>query len=263
MARREYTLTRVQEVKPSKDEKPYAHRLWDVSFDKSMGAHFHDEFNTNVVPKVGDRITFWGTQGFAFRGVAVNDTVFFYRSETEDKKYHRELVNQRKLEQKREYDQKKAEYETRIAALPPIFRERIAGYFKRNPEFWEFLPYELFTCEEAVKIAEALRGEVLLGKQPLAAVKDFYDLPIEEQKARIPTLQLDQHSGNTFGSACMLARVYLEKPEYIPKMRGAMAPLVGSKEYGDYAASPEAALERRLHAYKLRWGTSMPDKGRN
>lgn len=40
------------------------------------------------------------------------------------------------------------------------------------------------------------------------------------------------HSGNTFGMACRLAYLYLTEPENVIKLHGALAPLVGSKEYG-------------------------------
>lgn len=54
-------------------------------------------------------------------------------------------------------------------------------------------------------------------------------LSYEEQREVVPNLN-DGHSGNTFGCACALAFAYLDCPENVPKMHGALSPLVGSDE---------------------------------
>lgn len=67
----------------------------------------------------------------------------------------------------------------------------------------------MFACTEAVKIADALAPrDVLPDVDAEGLLREFYDLPWEEQKQRVPGLD-DGHSGNTFGGACALARALI------------------------------------------------------
>jgi hypothetical protein len=59
----------------------------------------------------------------------------------------------------------------------------------------------------------------------------FRALDWEAQKTIVPDLD-DGHSGNTFGAALCLAHLYLTEPEAVAGVMGALAPLVGSEEYG-------------------------------
>jgi hypothetical protein len=117
----------------------------------------------------------------------------------------------------------------------------------------------LFTCEQAVAFAEAARSRS--DGEEEKAVADFWadskrwrkeypnnegvpdntavrwlywwnTLPYERQRKQMPAMS-DQHSGNTFGAAVNLARLYLMWPDLVPEQYGALAPLVGSKDYGD------------------------------
>jgi hypothetical protein len=204
---------------------------YSLSFDRSMGCGM--PATDLVVPKVGDSLTLWGKGfGFSFRGQAINQTVVWYRDEIEDRAYHAEDAKKREAEQRADYETKRTEHDAIIAGLPDVFRQRFAGYRQRNPNFgWKFEGYELMACQDAVRIAEAL-------KTP-EAIKAFYDMPWEEQKRAVPDLD-DGHSGNSFGFACRMASLYLTNPELVPKFHGAMAVLVGSEEYGDWACSEEA-----------------------
>jgi hypothetical protein len=212
---------------------------WSLSFDGGMCCGM--EKTDLVTPKVGDRFTLWGKGfGFSFRGQAINGIVVWYRSEAEDREHRRAEHDKREAEQKAEYEAKRAEYDAQIAELPEPFRERIQGYLARNPDFgWKFLPYELMCCEQAVLIASACGTP--------DGVHSFHALPWEEQKRAVPGLD-DGHSGNSFGFSCLMARIYLEQPELIPKAHGALAVLVGSEEYGDWSSTQEAALEREKTA---------------
>ncbi len=82
----------------------------------------------------------------------------------------------------------------------------------------------MFCCEQAIIIAKSC-------KTPDAVAK-FQKLDWKEQKEMVKKLD-DGHSGNTFGASCALAYWYLQQPENVVKMRGSLATLVGSKEYGD------------------------------
>lgn len=123
------------------------------------------------------------------------------------------------------------EFVRRMDLLPEAFQKRLQ-YF-REVEGWEkeFGPYELFVCEEAAKLVKAFSTEEEL--------KEFNSLPYERQKKvsdeRKIELELEQHSGNTFGQAVFLARVFLVKPEVLQMHHGALCPLVGCRAYGCYA----------------------------
>ena len=209
---------------------------YSLTFDRAMVCGL--PANDLVKPQVGDLLTLWGKGfGFSFRGQAINDVVVWYRDEAEDRAHREAELRKSETTQRSEYDAKRAEHDAILAGMPVVFQQRIAGYRQRNPDFgWKFEAYELMACRDAVRIAEAL-------KTP-EAVRAFYELPWEEQKRAVPDLD-EGHSGNSFGFACRMASLYLTKPELVPKMHGAMAVLVGSEEYGDWACSEEAKAEAK------------------
>ena len=65
-----------------------------------------------------------------------------------------------------------------------------------------------------------------------ADITKFHALNYEGQLEMVPTLS-DGHSGNTFGFACMLARLQIEYPDKVYEVHGSLSPLVGSKDFGD------------------------------
>jgi hypothetical protein len=65
-----------------------------------------------------------------------------------------------------------------------------------------------------------------------SAIEKFAQIPFEKQKEIVPGIS-DDHSGNTFGCSLKLASLYVSKhSENVVKLHGALAPLVGSEEYG-------------------------------
>lgn len=93
------------------------------------------------------------------------------------------------------------------SALPAPLKARIDRFVAAKPDFWMNGDYELFCCTEAAKIADHLRPRVEAGEKADVVVREFYDLPWDEQvKVGIDA----GHSGNTFGGACALARALLE-----------------------------------------------------
>lgn len=123
-----------------------------------------------------------------------------------------------------EWTEKAKETARRVADMPVPFRQRFE-FFMRQPEWgWNFGSYELFCCEEAVKISWALHD-----KDAIAA---FSRMTLPKQKERVPDLAYEEHSGNTFGAACKLAHCYAAEPDLVPKMHGALCPLVGCESYG-------------------------------
>lgn len=186
-----------------------------------------------ATPKPGDTVRLYpdASLGTPIRGVVLNGVPIYYQTQQEQEDEHRKYMASRKKQKRADYLMNLSKYETQLATLPEPFKERVIGFRNVSPAFWEFEPYELFVCTEAVKIA---------AKIPAGDIKAFYKLPYKEQKQRVPDLS-DDHSGNTFDAACGLAQTYLTYPELVPKAHGAMCPLVGCKDYGCVAGREDAA----------------------
>lgn len=193
---------------------------WEIGFD---GRGFFCPKSSPVVPQVGSRARLYGKGfGYTVRGLDIDGQEVFYKTVEEHEAEQQERLKAAKLKRRNEYETARKDYDRRVAALPDVFRQRIEKYRKRGNEWrYEFEPYEIFTCEEAVKIAAYCKTA--------EGVRAFHALPFEEQrKAGVST----DHSGNTFGMACRLAMWFVDKPENVVKEHGALVALVGCKEYG-------------------------------
>lgn len=176
-------------------------------------------------PKVGDLCRVWADGEYApARGVAFNSDVAYYRTQEEEKARHDEWVRQHNEKKKSAWDTEKESYFARISALPPEFHARFERFRAGNPDFdWRYGEYELMVCEQAVVIADALKT--------VDAVKTFQKQSWENQKKAVPALS-EEHSGNSFNCAIVIAAHYLKDPSVVPKLHGAMVGLVGCVEYG-------------------------------
>lgn len=177
-------------------------------------------------PQVGETIRTYGRGiGSPVRGIVVNGRVYRYQTEAEQQAEHEQWCRDQEAKREQEFNEKHEETDRRIAALPLVFRERLDKFQRDGGQKFrrDYEGYELFCCEQAVVIADALKTE--------AAIAAWRDLPWGVQQTQVPGLS-DQHSGNTFGAACALARFYVTKPEFVAKMHGALVPLVGCDDYG-------------------------------
>jgi len=178
-----------------------------------------------VEPKVGDTLTLHTKNLSTVRGAALNGVQIYYKSDAQLEQEYKYFCDKLKDARLKAFEENKGKMDADYEALPRFFKQRIDRFRANNPDFRvEYEPYEMFCCKEAVKIANAFS----MGED----VESFKKLPYEEQKEVVPTLD-DGHSGNTFGCACSLARAYLDAPDLVPQMHGALAPLVGGEEYGD------------------------------
>lgn len=182
--------------------------------------------DTDIVPKVGDKIRLYGKGfGYTVRGVEINGEEVYYRTRHEQEVLHNKQVEEYKQERKAKFEANKDKYFADIAALPETFKARFDRFRENNPDFdVEYGDYELFTCKQAVVFADTLKT--------VEALDAFYDEPWEKQKELVPEMD-GGHSGNTFGCAVYLAKLYLTDPTLPEKANGALSPLVGSVEYGD------------------------------
>lgn len=215
-----------------------------------FGLRVDDCAAAGVVPKAGDFLRQCGSFGFPIRGVIINDVLVYYRTEDEQRaKFAREKA-ERDAARLREFEETgKAKLDAQYAALPPIFQARIDKFRRNNPDFRvEYEPYEMFCCEEAVKLARHLASVEAMDHYISLARHETYsaDLPRwhrewEEQKAIDVAAGIsNDHSGNTHGAMVALASLYLRSPAGVERMHGALAPLVGSFAYG--CVPPDEAL---------------------
>jgi hypothetical protein len=165
-----------------------------------------------------------GGIGSIVRGMFLDGQRVYYRTEAEQDAKNKQDAEAYDQSQRDRFEKDRAEMDRRYEALPEIFRKRLDKFRRNNPDFrWKFEGYELYTCEQAVVIATAL-------KTP-KAIEDFARAEWDRQKELVPGLD-DGHSGNTFGMACLLAHDFVSKPANVEARHGALAVLVGSEEYG-------------------------------
>lgn len=216
MEREEKTITKVSD---NGDYYSIQTGVWGIGLDKKYG----------IEPVVGDSIVTWGRFGFPCRGIAINQTIAFYRTVEEQAEQNRIEIEAGKNKRREEYEAKRSEYELKVSTFPQVFQDRINAFreFKGDEWRYEFEPYELFCCEEALNIVNTLKTE--------EAINTFKAASHEEQKIMVPNLSQD-HSGNTFGASVVFAKMYLTNPELLSKMHGALCPLVGCEDYGCFAA---------------------------
>lgn len=188
------------EVTPYKDGDGYS-----LGYD-SMGLGITAERNPNgVVPEVGQTIRVYGPGfGSPFHGVDIDGREVFWLTPLErvaDRVVWLAKHDRDKRERAVRYAPKIAsDYESLSAPL----RARIDRFRAEKPTFgMDSEAYEMFACVEADKIAAYLRPRVDAGETPANVVASFRDLPYDEQ---IAAGLSDQHSGNTFGGACMMAQ---------------------------------------------------------
>ena len=194
---------------------------YSILLDNSTGFMLNKKYE--YVPQIGDEIELFGN-GARIRGISANSKMVFYKSDEQLEQERKEWLENNEKEKEKRFEEQKEEMDKDYESLPVEFQRRIDRFRKNNPRFRvDYESYELFCCKEAVKIAGAL-------KTPKAIVK-FKKLKYDKQKKMVAIS--DDHSGNTFGCAVMLAYWYVKEKENVVKMHGALSPLVGNEAYGD------------------------------
>lgn len=220
------------------------------SFVREDGWTFGIQKEWRIIPKPGDIARFYGRGiGSVVRGLDINGVECFYHTEEQQAKEHAKWVRQYEADQKAEFEKNRVSLDEKYQKLPEIFKKRIDKFRTNNPDFrWKYESYEMFCCEQAVIIASVI-GKRLFDEAATeclsfdgikkaiidkahTAFKEFHDMSWEKQKELVPDIA-DGHSGNTFGFSVTLAQFYVrEQLDAIVSLYGALAPLVGSEEYG-------------------------------
>jgi hypothetical protein len=191
-----------------------------------------------IVPKVGSIARYYGKGfGFSVRGVDIDGQEVYYRTEEEQKENHRREQEKWHQEKKDQYEREgKAILDAQYATLPLLFQQRLDRFRATKADFrWEMEPYEMSCCVDAVLMARHARFD-------LDDLRRFQKLPWRDQKEEIPDLE-DGHSGNSWGTAVMLANVYIEAPKFVPLAHGGLCGLLGCTDYGHRLATKEEIAE--------------------
>ncbi len=203
---------------------------WHLRFDGSVGVWCPASQCTET-PKPGETVRLYGKGlGYAVRGIIIEGRVYRYLTEAQEKAAHAQWVLDQERQRQEKLDRELPDRDARRAALPEPFRLRVEGFIAARPNFRrDHEGYELFVCEEAAKMAAHFAGDI-------DGLTRFVRADLEAQKASVPGLKYGEHSGNTWGAACNLARLFLKHPNLVPAQHGALCPLVGCREYGCFAA---------------------------
>lgn len=201
----------------------------DYSVDMSDGFSVYIGGKHGVEPKVGMKIALWGKLFGVIRGIALDDAVLFYRTEAQQEEHNKKEIEKENKKQKAKFLKDKAKLDADYDALPDCFQRRLNKFRTNNPDFrWRFEGYEMFCCKEAMKMVRYIESpNAKVTKQDFIDGKFDRDMLDKEAK-----LDGTEHSGNTHAMAVYLARLYFADPEKVVKLHGALAPLVGSEEYG-------------------------------
>jgi len=225
-----YPVRDVSEVRAPDGEHPYP----SCCVTTEAGSLFvEDQEGVGHFPKVNDIVRFYGKGfGYTVRGIALVDgfnvLVYRYQTAAEEEAAFKAYQEKERANRESKFQEGFTEFRAKVDALPEPFKARIDRFLLKPGWGPEFGGYELFSCLEALKIVARVKNP--------ADLKRFYDMKYEDQRLMVPDLD-EGHSGNTFGMACLLARIYMEKPKMLPNAHGALCALVGCSHYGCYAAS--------------------------
>ena len=203
-----------------------------------------DSLAPDFTPEAGQTVRFYGKNagslGGSRRGLMIDGTVLEYRTEEEDRAHHRLQRLKSEVERQREFERNEKGFEDRLDALPVPFRARIHYFLNHNRNFyWEFLPYELMVCGDAVELANAAKAKCIGPESAKEWIEDFHRLGYEKQREAVPGLS-DGHSGNSFDFVVRLAHVFVADG-MVELEHGALCPLVGCTAYGCRLAENDPA----------------------
>lgn len=186
-------------------------------------------------PQVGDTCRVYAGWGSRIRGVDLRYEPVFYKTPDELDAEHKEWIADHRERQHKEFEKNRRKLDRQFSSLPDVFQRRISWFRAWNPDFrWQNEGYEMMVCVDAVKIAETMKT--------VKGVQRFQRASWKKQREMVPGLE-EGHSGNSFGCAVLLAKLYLANPLYVIAEHGALTPLVGCEEYGCAHPRPSDVMD--------------------
>lgn len=192
-----------------------------LSFSDSTGIGVE---KCETPPKVGQTARLYGRGlGYPVRGIVVEGNVLYYRTPEQETQHRQSLSAKHVADKRAKFEERRAQLDAAYRDLHPAFKARLDKFRSSNPNFrWEFEAYEMSCCTDAQNISSKLRT--------VEAIDEWLKLPFERQKEQVSIF--DGHSGNSFGCAVHLAKLFLDDPKNVILAHGALTPLVGCKDYG-------------------------------
>jgi len=196
------------------DNEFYDHALEKVSdYDKdsweltiNRGSMICCVKRGGFVPMPGMTTRFYGKGfGYPVRGIEIEGHIMYYRTPAQAEADHKKMCKQMDKEAKERFKKNKKRNEKDYKSLPYVYKKRMDRLrFKSPNDRYDWEPYEMFILVQSAEIAKHLKTVECIDK--------WKDISWEEQKKAVPMLS-DSHSGNTFGAAVHLAKMYLFKME--------------------------------------------------
>lgn len=190
-------------------------------------------------PKVGDRITIYGSLGRPIWGIDINGEQVYYKTGEQMHQERLALIAQHDEEKRQRFEIESAQLDEQYGALLPIFQRRIDRFRQTDPNWRvEYEAYEMFVCVEACKLirwVEDCRARV---SNPKPEVRDllheYYDNAGSEEwrQKHVGVPHDDGHSGNSFGKTVLFAQIYFDDHRFVPFAHGAMTGLVSCEDFG-------------------------------
>jgi len=157
-------------------------------------------------------------------GADLNGEPLYFLSSQERRDMTLKVKQHRINKAVQDYKKNKRKLDAAYNKLPIHFKKRIDKFRKNNINFRiDYETYEMMCCVDAVKIYKQLKTSKKIEK--------WAKLSWKEQKKQVHGLDKG-HSGNSFFMATNLAWIYSRDKNGVVKLYGALAPLVGSEEYG-------------------------------
>jgi hypothetical protein len=176
-----------------------------------------------LVPKVDDDIDVKVHGGTFVAGVKINDEIVFDMSEKEIEVESKKLASQVDKQRRELFLKMQPDLDRDYAALGPEFKSRIDRFRFTNPDFrWKYEAYEMAVTKAAVSIAAKFPNE--------DEIIRFKKMDFDTQLDLVP--EIYDFSGHMVGFACLLAGCFVVAPHEVVNVPGALAPMLGVKEYG-------------------------------
>lgn len=200
---------------------------WEIGHDS---AFLHIPKDSPIVPEVGMEAVYIGGFGRPVRGLFINGVTVWYRTADQQQAYMDDLVRQDQERQKVEFEEQRAALDADFADLPEPFQKWMQKFRDENPDYrWKIESYDMCIARDAVKIANAFETDDQL--------KTFSEWGWEQQNKAVPNLDKG-HSGNTFGMAVRMARLYKLDHALVERFHSGMCMLAGCEGVGHKIKEP-------------------------
>lgn len=195
------------------------------------------------MPQIGDVVRIYTIGGMFGRinGYAINGRLIEYRDQAAMEIQRQAQIAELDAEREAKWIIAEPNLDADYEALPPVLQRRIASLREAGGLEWRKHDegYEMFICTQAVVIAKLGSDEKIKAWASINSdtpPEGYKPYDYQRQLAEAPEGFRDEHSGNTFGMACSLARALCrqdepEMAEWIVGLPQGLTPIGGDPRY--------------------------------